>query len=77
MVVVMMVVMLVVRQNHFRGTLGQLVQVPLLRQSPPTTSDRGTFQSRIALSACTRIPLLNDPRNIKMSPLQLPTNQRE
>ncbi len=28
-----------------------------------------------ARSAYTRIPFLNDPRNIKMGPLQLPTNR--
>ncbi len=62
-------------QNRLRDTLGQLAQVTLLRRSHSTPSDRITFQSHLALSISTRIPLLNDPKHIKTGPLQSPTNR--
>ncbi len=69
--------MVVVGQNRLRGTSGQLAQVPLLRRSHPTTSSRVTFQSRFIPSIGTRILLPNGPRNIRMGPLQLHSNERE
>ncbi len=66
---------MVVRQNRSRGTLGQLAQVPLLRRSYPTTEYSVTLHSGLARSAYAGIPFLNDPRNSKTSPPQLPTNQ--
>ena len=67
----------VVGQSRPRGTFGQLAQVPLLHRPHPDTSCGVTLQPYPISPICTRILLLNGPKNIKTGPLQLPTRTND
>ncbi len=64
-----------VRQNHSRGTLGQLAQSPLLCQPHPTTYFAFKLHSYLSGLVCTRIHLLTGLRTSIASPLQLPMKE--